>query len=157
MNNIEIFNIEISVQMFWLIIMVLCGILEGITLGITSIWFVFGALAALITSFIVDSMVIQVVVFISVSTILLLFTKPLAIRYLKIGSEKNTLNQIVGKEAVVLEEIDNINGTGLVKLSGVTWSAISSNGKNLPEKTIVVIVEIKGVKLIVKEADQLLK
>lgn len=154
MNNIEIFNIEISIQMFWLIIMVLCGILEGITLGITSIWFVFGALAALITSFVVDSVIIQVVVFIAVSVLLLLFTKPLAIKYLKIGSEKNTLNQVIGKEGLVLEEIDNINGTGQVKIGGIIWSAISLNGKNLEENTTITVVEIKGVKVIVKEIDK---
>lgn len=154
MNSIEIFNIEISTQMFWLIVMVLCGILEGITLGITSIWFVFGALAALVASFVIDSVIIQVVLFIVVSILLLIFTKPLAIKYLKVGSEKNTLNQIIGKEAIVLEEIDNINGTGQVKIGGIIWSAISSNGKNLPKDSIVVVVEIKGVKVIVKGIDK---
>lgn len=135
---------------FWLIVLVLCLLIEAITLGLTTIWFSFGALSAWIFSLITDNVLIQLTVFFVVSFIMLYFTRPIAIKYLKIGHTKTNYEGLIGQKAVVLSVIDNIHDKGIVKVNGQTWTARSINNDIIQKDAIVTIKEIKGVKLIVE-------
>ncbi len=136
---------------FWLAIVVVMAIIEIITLGLTTIWFAGGALVAFIASLFGAGFVIQVVLFVAVSVILLAATRPLAVKYLNKNMESTNAESLIGKLAVVKEEIDNLNARGHVSVNGQEWTARAVEEKVIPEGVTVEIVEISGVKLLVKE------
>ncbi len=136
---------------FWLAIVVVMAIIEIITLGLTTIWFAGGALVAFIASLFGAGFVIQVVLFVAVSVILLAATRPLAVKYLNKNMESTNAESLIGKLAVVKEEIDNLNARGHVSVNGQEWTARAVEEKVIPEGATVEIVEISGVKLLVKE------
>ena len=101
--------------LLWLIIMVLCLIVEIISLGLTTIWFAVGALAAMITSVFHGSTALQIIVFIAVSLLMLLITRPIAVKYLNRNTTKTNTEAIIGETVQVVQTIDNIKETGQVK------------------------------------------
>ena len=103
------------------------------------------------TSFITDNILIQALVFIITSTLLLIFTKPLVDKFIKIPKEvKTNAYSIIGKKGIVISKINNIEGVGQIKIDGEVWSAKSATDEDIPENTEVEIVEIDGVKAVVK-------
>lgn len=147
-----IFGITLSAAVLWLILAAICGIIEAITLGLTTIWFAGGAVAASIAAMAGFSLVVQVIAFLVISVLLIYFTRPIARKKLKIGSEKTNVNALVGKEALVTETIEPLH-TGQAKVDGLTWSAAASDEHITIQKgTTVVINDIEGVKLIVSPA-----
>ena len=130
----------------WLAVFVLLIVIELATMGLTTIWFAGGAVAGFIASMLGANVVIQAVVFFVVSIVLLIFTRPFAVRY--INSNKTKTN--IGQEALVLEEINNIRETGCARLEGKEWTARSVDDSVIPADTVVIVERIEGVKLIVK-------
>lgn len=136
----------------WLIILIAAVGIEAATLGLTSIWFAGGALFALIAAALHAPMIIQILLFLIISLILLFFTRPIAVKYFNKERVKTNVEGLVGRQAIVTSEIDNIQGTGQIIIGGQEWSARSLDDKaKLPVGTVVVIAAISGVKLIVKE------
>ena len=90
----------------------------------------------------------QIIFFVAATVILLIFTRPLAVKYIRKTS--TNIDGLVGKQAIVTEKIDNLVGTGQVKIDGNVWTARSENGFIIDEREVVEIVKISGVKLIVK-------
>lgn len=142
---------ELSHSTIWLIIAIIFAVLEAITLGITSIWFVFGALASMLASMLGGPVYIQVIVFILVSVILLIFTRPILVEKFRLGKEKTNIDAIIDQEAVVKEKIVNVEGKGQVVINGVVWSARSIDGEDIDEGEEVEVKEIEGVKAIVSK------
>ena len=140
-----------EMMIVWLLILILSIGIEVATLGLASIWFAGGALVALIASALRAPTVVQILLFFVVSIALLIFTRPIAVKYFNKNREKTNAESLVGRQAIVTGAIDNIQGTGQVVVAGQEWTARceQENGK-LPEGTVVSIVAIKGVKLIVK-------
>ena len=138
----------------WLIIAVLLAVVEGATLSLTTIWFALGALAAWIAQMFNFSWSIQIGVFVLVSGLMLVFTRPLVKKYLKIGKVKTNAEELIGKEAIVTEEINNINAQGKIKVKGQIWTARSNNNNKIKKDTIVEVLRIEGVKLIVKKSQE---
>ncbi|MFO7888108.1 MAG: NfeD family protein [Eubacteriales bacterium] len=138
----------------WLIIAVILAIVEGATLSLTTIWFAFGALFAWLVTFLNFSWTLQIGVFVVVSGLLLIFTRPLVKKYLKIGSVKTNAEEVIGKDALVTERIDNINSQGKVKVKGQIWTARSDDSRFIEENSIVKVLKIEGVKLIVKKLEE---
>jgi len=137
----------------WLIVAVLFFIGELICPVFFLFWFSVGALVALLLSLVVSNWAIQVIVFLVVSVILLIFMKPLTNKLFK-NKEKDELNTngIIGKTAVVVKEIDNIKGTGEAKVGSELWRAVSDDdSKVIPQDAKVTVLKIDGVKIIVKE------
>ena len=140
---------------FWLIAAGVFFIIEMATIGFLIFWLGIGALLAMVTSFITDSILIQVIVFVVTSTLLLIFTRPLVNKFIKIPKEiKTNAYSIIGKKGIVISKINNIEGTGQIKMDGEVWSAKSATDEDIPENTEIEIVEIDGVKAVVKEANQ---
>lgn len=136
---------------FWLIAAGVFFIIEMATIGFLVFWFGIGALLAMATSFITDNILIQALVFIITSTLLLIFTKPLVDKFIKIPKEvKTNAYSIIGKKGIVISKINNIEGVGQIKIDGEVWSARSATDEDIPENTEVEIVEIDGVKAVVK-------
>lgn len=136
---------------FWLIAAGVFFIIEMVTIGFLVFWLGIGALLAMVTSFITDSILIQVIVFVITSTLLLIFTRPLVNKFIKVPKETVTnAYSIIGKKAIVVKEINNIEGDGQIKVDGEVWSAKSDTDEAIPKNTEVEIVEIDGVKAVVK-------
>lgn len=139
---------------FWLAIIIVMAIIEIATLGLTTIWFAGGALAAFISELLGAGLPIQIAVFIVVSFVLLVFTRPLAVKFMNKGKIRTNAESLIGKSAIVSEDIDNLKAEGAVKVNGQEWSARSSDDTAITKDTVVEIIEIKGVKLIVKAKEQ---
>ncbi len=136
--------------LIWLALLIICVILEAATLGLTTIWFAIGALAALIAALITANLAVQILLFLIISLVLLYFTRPIALKYLKIGHAKTNYETYIGKQGYVVEAIDTIRGKGQVKVDGLIWSARSSDNKTIELNTKVKVMDVKGVKLIVE-------
>ena len=141
------------VAILWLVLLVVFLIVEASTVTIVSLWFAAGALTALIASLLGAALWLQVLLFLAVSIALLLSLRPLTKKYLSPKKVQTNAPANIGKLAVVTEDIDNIHGTGAVKLSGVIWTARSADGKTIKAGTVVRIKEIEGVKLFVEPAE----
>jgi len=140
----------------WLIVAVVMIIGEMICPIFFMFWFGIGALVALVVSFITSNIIIQAVVFLVVSVVLVIFTKPLTNKFFKNKTKDNlNMNGIIGKTALVTKTIDNLKGTGEVKVHGEIWSAISENDEIIEVENQVEILKIDGVKLIVKNIDNI--
>lgn len=144
---------KLSTTEIWIILAIIFGILEAFTLGITSIWFVFGAIASSIFSYLGFSIGIQIISFIVVSVVLLIFTRPILIDKMKLGREKTNVDSIVGKIALVEEDINNVLGKGRVIIGGQSWSARSENGQIILKNEEVVVNRVEGVKVIVSNLE----
>lgn len=138
-----------NMSIVWLALMVLLLILEAATAGLTSIWFALGALAALIASFFGGALWLQLVWFFAVSLLTLWLTRPLALKYLNSRRVATNADRVIGAEAVVTEDIDNIAGSGAVHVDGHEWTARSGSGANIAKGAVVRVERIEGVKLIV--------
>ena len=137
---------------FWLIAAGVFFIIEMATIGFLSFWLGLGALLAMLTSFFVDSIIIQSIVFLITSTLLIIFTRPLVNKFIKIPKEvKTNAYSIIGKKGIVVSKINNIEGVGQIKIDGDVWSAKSSTDEEIEKNVEVEIVEIDGVKTVVKK------
>ena len=134
----------------WLIIAGLFFIGEMITVGFLVFWFGIGALIAMIVSFFTSNIIIQTAVFVISSTILLLATKPFVKKFVDVKTTKTNAFSIIGKKAVVIKEI-SLHSVGQIKINGEVWSAETEDDETIVEGSEVEIMQIKGVKAIVKK------
>lgn len=136
----------------WLIVFVACIVIEIITMGLTTIWFAGGSLAAAIVSAIGAPLWLQLVLFFGVSLLLLYLTRPVAVKYFNKDRVKTNAESLVGQQAIVISEIDNLQGIGQVTVNGQEWSARNVRGdEKLSVGSVVFIRAISGVKLMVEE------
>lgn len=138
------------IGIIWLAIIVVMAIIEIITLGLTTIWFAGGALVAFIASLFGVSLPIQIVLFVIVSLVLLAFTRPFAVKFVNKNRTRTNAESLIGKSAIVLEDINNLKAEGAVSVNGQEWTARAADDTVITKDTVVEIVEIKGVKLMVK-------
>lgn len=139
---------------YWLIALVVFLVIEIITLGLTTIWFAGGALVGFIAALLHAPLLLQIVLFLFISLVLLIFTRPVAERYFNAHRQQTNVNSMIGKEAKVTVEIDNFNQTGTVLLGGVEWTARSMEDKvTIPSGSRVEICRVEGVKVFVKKVE----
>lgn len=141
-----------SEYMIWIWLAALCMfvLIEIFTVQLTTVWFAGGALVALILAALgVDNLIIQVVVFLAVSLILLIATRPVVKKFINNRSQPTNADRCIGEKAVVTEDIDNINAKGTVKINGIEWTARSETNEYIAKGSIVTVKRIDGVKLIV--------
>ena len=138
---------------FWLIAFVALLIIEIITLGLTTVWFAVGSVAAFIAAFIGASTVVQIVVFLIVSIVLLIVTRPIVMKYFNQKRERTNAESLIGQKAIVIETIDTLHGVGRVEVGGMEWSAKTEESGQIEKDTVVSIKGIQGVKLIVEKEE----
>ena len=136
---------------FWLMAFIILVVMEFLTMGLTTIWFAIGALVSFFASLFGAVVWLQIVLFLVVSLVVLVVYRPLAVKYVNSRRTKTNVDDLIGREAKVIERIDNLNETGRVLLNGIDWSARSTLiGGVIEEDTIVKVMEVQGVKLIVE-------
>ena len=138
-----------SLAIIWLIVLVVCLVVEISTLGLTSIWFAGGALLALLIAMIAGPLWLQVLVFLVTSIVLLIFTRPIAAKYFNKNREKTNVNSKIGKQAIVTVTIDNLKGEGQIVTEGMEWTARSLDSTIIEEGSVVTIEKIEGIKAVV--------
>ena len=149
-------EIMTMMMIIWLVVLIIAIVVEVLTMGLTTIWFAGGALIAIIATLIHAPVAVQVILFFAVSLLLLLFNRPVAVRYFNRDRVRTNVESLVGRQAIVVSEIDNLQGIGQVTVSGQQWSARSFHDKvTIPVGAVVNVMSIHGVKLIVKPDDQL--
>lgn len=147
-----------EIMIFWLVLLIVAIVAEVLTMGLTTIWFAGGALVAILAALLHAPIWIQVILFFLVSLLLLFFTRPIAVKYFNRDRVKTNVESMVGRQAVVTGEIDNLQGIGQVTLNGQEWTARSTNEKiRIPVGSVVNVVSVSGVKLIVKPDEQMEK
>ena len=134
----------------WLIIAGLFFVGEIATVGCVIFWFGIGALIAMIVSFFTSNIIIQTTIFVISSTILIFATKPFVKKFADVKKTNTNVYSIIGKKALVIKTIDPIHSVGQIKINGEVWTAESENNQVIDECSEVEILEIKGVKAIVK-------
>ena len=137
-------------KIIWLVLLLLFAGAEALTVGLTSIWFAAGALCALIAALLGGALWVQLTLFLAVSALCLLAVRPLARRHLNSKVEPTNADRVIGEQAQVTEDIDNIRGKGAVVIRGVAWTARSEDGSPVPAGTLVKVLRIEGVKVFVE-------
>ncbi len=140
---------------YWLILFVVLLIVEIFTMGLTTIWFAAGALAAFLVGMLGLGLPVQAATFIVVSVILFVVTRPIAVRFFNQEREKTNVEGLIGQQGLVKQDIDTLQATGQVEVRGQEWSARTEapDGKIL-KGTTVVVDGIQGVRLIVREKEE---
>ena len=138
-----------NMSIVWVVVMVVFLVVVGATAGLTCIWFAIGALAALVAALFGAQLWLQIVWFFVISFVALYFTRPLVKKYVNSKSQPTNADMVIGKEALVTESIDNVEGAGAVAVGGKVWTARSEDGSSIEVGKIVKVLRIEGVKLIV--------
>lgn len=133
---------------FWLIIVIILGLIELFTINLVTIWFVASGIVALILSFFDVPTIVQVATFVILGIILLFTTKKPLEKMLNKTKQKTNVDRVLDMEGIVTEEI-NKNSPGEVKVDGKRWTAVAET--KIPKDATVKILKIEGVKLIVEE------
>ncbi len=133
----------------WLGFAVLMTIIEGLTMGLTTIWLAIAALVSMILAFFIPSVTAQIIVFLILSIILFVFTRPLAVKRMKLGKEKTNSDRLVGMKGHVTVPV-GVDDPGQVKVSGQIWTArLDQASETLGEGESCLIKRIEGVTLYV--------
>lgn len=140
--------------LFWLVALIIFGVAEAATVGLVSIWFAGGALAALIAAAAGGAIWLQIVLFMVVSVVMLALLRPMVKKISVPHRVRTNADRHLGRSALVTETIDNLKEVGAVKLDGVVWSARSESGEIIPEGTLITVKHIEGVKLWVAAAEK---
>lgn len=137
-------------SIFWLVLAVSMGVIEACTAQLVSIWFAVGAVSGCVTSLITDKIWIQVIVAVVVTLVTLVATRPLAKRLNNTQKTYTNSDRNIGKTAIVIADIDNLNSVGQVKVGSTVWSAKSADDSIIKKDSKVIIKAIEGAKLVVE-------
>ena len=136
----------------WLILTIAFAGIELATVGLVTIWFAAGSIAALLVASLGWNFFLQVVVFLLVSIALLVATRPLAAEYVNRRASKTNVDAIIGSRALVTERVSNLNQTGRAVVNGQDWSIRTEVDNMIIEPgEMVEVIRVSGVKLIVKK------
>ena len=136
----------------WLLLVIVLLAIEIATVNLTTIWFAGGAIVAFISTFYGASATVQRTIFVCFSLLLLVVTRPIALKYVRNGKTKTNADSLIGRIAIVSKEIDNLSQSGEVMIADISWTA-----RSLKETSVIAvgskvkICAIEGVKLIVEE------
>jgi len=137
----------------WLVLLVVFLIVEASTVTMVSLWFAFGALAAMLISMLHAPLWLQITAFLVVSGVLLALLRPLARKHFTPKLVKTNVDSVIGSVGLVTTAIDNVAAVGQVKLGGMEWTARSTSGAPIAEGTRIRVDRVEGVKVFVSEAE----
>lgn len=139
----------------WLVLLIVFTVIEVATVGLTAIWMAGGSLAAMFAELAGLNIWWQIGIFIAVSFLLLIFTRPFAVKYINSNHEKTNYEGIIGKVVRITETVNNYEMTGTTVLNGIEWTVrTEEDGQVLNPGDLAKVVDISGVKLIVKKCEE---
>lgn len=137
---------------FWLAVVAVMLVIEIFTMGLTTIWFSLGAVAAAIAAALGAPLWVQILLFSVVSVLIMLLVRPFAMKVMDKNRTKTNIEEVIGEQAEVIEDIDNQRERGKVRYRGVEWMARSADGNKIAAGEMVTVDSVAGVKLIVRKA-----
>jgi membrane protein implicated in regulation of membrane protease activity len=143
-------NIQELLRWAWIVVAVFFFLTEVFTAGIVLMCFGVGALGAALAAFLGVGLALQIVVFIVVSGVAVLLSRPLAARISRPGVQQIAGDRVIGKWAVVLQTVDPMTNTGMVRVESERWRAESKEGEQLEAGEVVEVVGVDGVRLLVR-------
>ena len=150
-GGVAVFSIPAAtLTVIWVVLLIVFLIMEAATVQLVSVWFAVGALAALIANLGGLNVIGQIVLFLVLSAVCLVATRPLVKKLTAAKIQKTNADRCIGAEAVVTEEINNLESTGQVKVIGNIWTARSTDDTVIEKGTVVIVERMEGVKLIVR-------
>ena len=123
------------------------------SISIGTFWFSIGALLVMFLSIFIESILWQVIIFAVVSIILLVIATKYLVDRDKDVKYNTNLQGIISQKAIVTQTIEPYE-TGVAKLNGEEWTAMSKDETRIEAGKLVEVVAIEGVKLIVKEVSE---
>ena len=152
----DILNISPAMlNLIWLGLFILLLVIEIITVGLTTIWFAAGALAALAANVLGANLIIQIIIFLAVSVVLLIFTRPWAEKHLNRKRVRTNYEREIGKVIRITEKVDNLDQTGKSVVDGQEWTVRSRNDSDIFEAgALARVVAVSVVKLIVEKCEE---
>ncbi len=138
---------------YWFIAMIAFFVIEAATVGLVSIWFAGGAMAAMIATLFSATVPVQLTVFVAVSALCLMVLRPLFRKYIGPNVTATNINTLAGKTVLVTEKIQNLEGLGTVKVNDVTWAARSTSGAPIEVGCTVQVDRVEGAKVYVSPAE----
>ena len=152
----NVLNISPAIlNLIWLGLFILLLVIEIITVGLTTIWFAAGALAALAANVLGADLIIQIIIFLAVSVVLLIFTRPWAEKHLNRKRVRTNYEREIGKVIRITEKVDNLNQTGKSVVDGQEWTVRSKNDSEIFEAgALARVAAVSGVKLIVEKCEE---
>lgn len=135
----------------WVAVIIIGVAVEAFTLDLSAIWFAVGAVFALIAASIGLEVPAQLLIFVLFAAVLLILVRPFCRRFLRTKNEPTNADRIIGEPAIVVQEIDNMQETGEIKVFGQLWTARSVDDSLIPKGAAVKVVAIRGVKAIVEK------
>jgi len=143
------------VPLIWFIVVVLLIVVESMTFNLITIWFALGAIATMFVAILFPtSYGLQFLVFLSVSVLMIFTIRNYAVKKFKATTIKTNVNSLIGKKVMVTKPIEEFK-FGEVKVDGNFWTAKSENNETIEENSVVEIIEVSGVKLIVRKLDKI--
>lgn len=142
---------HIPILYIWFIVIVICVVAEALTLRLCAVWFAVGGVAALAAASLGCTVSRQLFIFVVSSAVLMALIRPFCRRFLFTKQEATNADRIIGADAIVIEDIDNLRQAGAVRVYGQIWTARSSNAVTIPKGDVVRIIAIQGVKAIVEK------
>ena len=135
---------------FWLIMLIVFVVIETFTMSLTTIW---AAIASLPLIFIAKTGLPfkwQLLIFVLLTLALVIFTRPFAVKKLKIGKDKTNVNDMEGQEVLVTKAILQFKKGEAKSKNGVIWTVTSADGTEIPENTICIVTKVQGNTLEIK-------
>lgn len=142
------------VVVYWLILFIVLLVIEALTVNLVTIWFAIGAVAAAVTAYFGGNIMVQLVVFLIVSIVLLILTKPIVKKHFNNNRTKTNADRLVGKEGIVTEPINGVEATGRVTVAGQDWAARPTNPGAIIPDGYVTVMDVQGCTLIVEAQKQ---
>ena len=143
----------IPIPWFWAGMVIIFGLIELFTFGLTTIWFAISALVLVFLSFFDISLLYQVIIFFCLSTLLLIFTRPLIIKKIKNGKSKTNIESFIGKHVLITKKISEFE-TGETKINGLIWTARAEDNKEINTGIKCEIIKVEGVQVIVRPLEE---
>jgi len=143
----------ISAQWIWAALAIIFALIEVFTFGLTTVWFAIAAVVMVFLSLFKIPLPVQIIIFLIISSLLLIFTRPIAVKKLKVGKEKTNVDSLIGKHVPVTKAISEFEH-GEVKLNGLIWSARSDSNTEIAVGTKCEVLRVEGVQLIVRPLEK---
>lgn len=145
-----------NLMWFWLGVMLLCVVIEAVTFALTTVW---GAISAFVMIFVSRTnmpLKWQLILFLVLTIVLVLTTRPFAVKKLKLGKDKTNVNSMEGQEVLVTKRISRFEKGEVKAKNGVIWSAKNADEQDeadILEGSVCKIVKVDGNTLSVKIKD----
>jgi membrane protein implicated in regulation of membrane protease activity len=149
--NESVINWRLVLPFVWLGLVVLLGIVEAMTISMTTLWFAIGGVLAMAAALLGLPLWVQLSLFFVVSLVLLFFTRPIAIKYLKVGKEKTNVETMAGSLALVTKPVTR-HERGEARIQGQIWTVISDDPDiNFVAGEEAIVDRVEGVKAVLKK------